>query len=108
MRRGSRLPRWRVKRNAAFRRRVLARDVLCRLCGERAATEVDHIVPLARGGADNDGNMQGVCRACHAKKTRRDWAPTPIVDVEGNEIKEVTARLRARLGQPASRRMRDR
>lgn len=35
----------------------------------RAATELDHIVPLWAGGQDVDGNRQGLCHACHADKT---------------------------------------
>lgn len=58
------------------RQRVLERDVYCRLrvkCdAERpaVATEVDHIMPVARGGAAYDEvNLQGVCTACHSHKT---------------------------------------
>jgi 5-methylcytosine-specific restriction protein A len=30
---------------------------------------VDHIVPKAEGGNDDEGNLQTICRACHAAKT---------------------------------------
>jgi 5-methylcytosine-specific restriction enzyme A len=54
--------RWRKVRGAAH----LAREPLCRLClaGKRvvAATGVDHIVPLAKGGAKYDPeNLQSLC-----------------------------------------------
>jgi 5-methylcytosine-specific restriction protein A len=32
--------------------------------------EVDHITPLAKGGTDEDDNLQLLCLACHEKKTR--------------------------------------
>lgn len=35
----------------------------------RAATELDHIVPLWAGGRDVEGNRQGLCHACHADKS---------------------------------------
>jgi len=35
-------------------------------------TELDHITPLALGGADEPANWQGLCQPCHAVKTRWD------------------------------------
>ena len=37
-----------------------------------AATEVDHIQPLFKGGADAWENMQSLCHDHHAIKTDRD------------------------------------
>ena len=34
-----------------------------------AAEEVDHIIPLHKGGADTDDNLQCLCRAHHHRKT---------------------------------------
>lgn len=37
-----------------------------------AATHVDHVVPLERGGARFDeGNLQPLCAPCHSRKTAR-------------------------------------
>ncbi|WP_316150448.1 HNH endonuclease signature motif containing protein [Cupriavidus sp. BIC8F] len=36
------------------------------------ATEVDHVVALVHGGADDLTNRQGLCADHHAEKTRRD------------------------------------
>ena len=55
----------------------LAAHPLCAACETAgkltAATQVDHIVPLKRGGNrfDWDG-LQGLCDACHATKTLID------------------------------------
>lgn len=59
-------PRWR-----RLRRRILERDSFrCRKC-RRWGGEVDHIVPLARGGARYDPeNLQTLCSGCHIRKTR--------------------------------------
>lgn len=73
---------------------VLGRDVLCRHCGERASVEMDHIVPLAKGGRDDLANLQGLCRDCHRIKTRRDWLPSKIVGPDGREITEIAQRKR--------------
>jgi len=56
---------------------VLRRDPLCRACGHAISTEVDHIVPKARGGTDEESNLQGLCSACHAAKTARDRYDPP-------------------------------
>lgn len=36
---------------------------------EAPATEVDHIVPLARGGTHHASNLQSCCRSCHSRKS---------------------------------------
>jgi 5-methylcytosine-specific restriction protein A len=52
---------------------VIARDRhLCRACGRIGATEVDHIVPVARGGGWELANLQLLCGFCHQIKTRLD------------------------------------
>jgi len=66
--------RWRRLRDAH-----LAREPLCRMCRHSglvsAAALVDHIVPIADGGAVlDDDNLQSLCRGCHDKKTAVDVA----------------------------------
>lgn len=51
-------------------REVLAKP--CAYCG-RAATEIDHVMPLARGGRHELVNVAPACRSCNAKK----WKRTP-------------------------------
>ena len=56
----------------AFRIEHLLMEPLCRTCG-RPATEVDHVVPLSRGGARLDHrNGQSQCESCHRRKTREE------------------------------------
>ena len=61
------------RRWARVRGRALDRDGWrCAACGGYG-NEVDHIVPLERGGAPfDDGNLQSLCRGCHISKTRRE------------------------------------
>lgn len=52
------------------RARVLARDRFkCQLCGSRERLEVDHIVPVARGGSWEPDNLWTLCKECHKRKT---------------------------------------
>ena len=37
--------------------------------------EVDHIIPLSKGGPDNHGNLQLLHRHCHTRKTADDLKP---------------------------------
>jgi len=53
------------------RARVLRECPYCVQCGA-PATVVDHIVPLARGGTDDMGNLQPLCARCHNRKTNRE------------------------------------
>lgn len=48
----------------------------CKSCGRITdQLEVDHIVPLAHGGTEDDSNLQALCAGrggCHERKSRRD------------------------------------
>lgn len=76
-RRGSRHKRgygteWDRKRKA-----VLARDRgLCQQCKPdrriTVARNVDHKVPKAEGGTDDEDNLWSLCDTCHAEKTARE------------------------------------
>ncbi len=55
------------------RARVIARaDGLCEVCGDAAATEADHKVPIWEGGADRMHNLQAICSPCHKIKTAEE------------------------------------
>ncbi|MGD9608964.1 MAG: HNH endonuclease [Desulfovibrionaceae bacterium] len=66
-------PRYRTSRWQRLRAAVLRRDPLCAYCAARgraeAATTVDHIVPVARGGAFwSQDNLAPACAACNYSK----------------------------------------
>ncbi|MFF1908633.1 HNH endonuclease [Kitasatospora sp. NPDC058218] len=55
---------------ASRRSKVLARDRFrCQRCGARERLEVDHFVPVARGGSWEPDNLWTLCRPCHQVKT---------------------------------------
>lgn len=63
-----------------LREHVMRRDKrLCQVCMRSGkltpATEVDHITPKAKGGEDDERNLQAICTHCHAAKTAREASP---------------------------------
>ncbi|WP_247360100.1 HNH endonuclease signature motif containing protein [Ralstonia pseudosolanacearum] len=50
----------------------------------RLATEVDHIVPKARGGTDDDDNLQAINVECHRAKTVRERRKPKRQDAPGS------------------------
>jgi 5-methylcytosine-specific restriction protein A len=76
-----------VVRNA----RLLKREPLCRRCLKkhdgriRPATQLDHVVPLAKGGRDTEDNLQPLCDPCHVEKTAEDFGKQvwPTVKADG-------------------------
>lgn len=61
-----------------MRAALFTRSPLCVMCEEKGrttlATQRDHIVPLAEGGADADDNVQALCAACHELKSKAESA----------------------------------
>ena len=73
---------WRV------RRKVLQRDGWrCRHCG-RPGNEVDHVIPMDKGGAIYDmDNLQVLSRPCHIEKSRRERQKRPMSPEREAEVK---------------------
>ena len=72
------------------RRLALERDCgLCQVCARAGritqTNEVDHIIPRAKGGADELGNLQSICGPCHERKTAADegWRMRVRIGADG-------------------------
>lgn len=68
--------RLRGRRAVEARASYLRLHPLCKHClavgRVELAVEVDHVVPLFKGGDDTSDNKQGLCKPCHADKTAQD------------------------------------
>lgn len=67
-----RQPRTRGRRWMRLKHVVLVEEPICKICGRAASVQVDHIIPICKGGTDERSNLQGVCEECHEEKTRKD------------------------------------
>lgn len=68
--------------------RILERDhylCQCRHCKAAGrvspASEVDHITPKAKGGSDDDSNLQAINSDCHKRKNLEDQGVKPKVRI---------------------------
>jgi len=52
----------------SLRRKLFASQNHCQFCGSTNNLQIDHILPKAKGGSDNKGNLQVLCEQCNYKK----------------------------------------
>jgi len=55
------------------------------------ANVVDHIIPLAHGGSDEDSNTRNLCDPCHAKVTAEQFghkAPKKQIGLDGWPVRD--------------------
>ena len=85
-------PRMRGQRWVTLRGRILHAEPLCRHCLARGhvtpADEVDHIIPLHKGGSNQRANLQPLCKPCHEDKTQADMNYRPAIGLDGWPIDE--------------------
>lgn len=54
------------------RKLILKRDnYICLYCGQNATT-VDHIIPISKGGTDDDDNLASACTTCNYGKKNKN------------------------------------
>ena len=52
-----------------IRDRILKKcNYQCVKCGSKKDLEIDHIIPLSRGGKEDEDNMQILCKKCNREK----------------------------------------
>lgn len=54
----------------------------CVACGAKVPLEADHVVPLAKGGRSDLGNLQPLCKRCNMAKG------TNSTDYRSKEVRE--------------------
>ena len=79
------MPKRNKTQQAIDRRRVAAAKPNCHICGlpidftlktpDPMSYELDHVIPLHKGGEDHIRNKAASHRACNSTKRARDYAP---------------------------------
>lgn len=70
------------------RKRILEKfKYKCNHCGAVDKLEVDHIIPLSKGGRHDEDNMQILCKTCNLKKRNHiDYSQYFITNVSDDYI----------------------
>lgn len=60
----------------ALRKKIMQRDnYTCQICGkympDEVGLQIDHIIPISRGGKTIDSNLQVLCSKCNGKKSNK-------------------------------------
>ena len=59
-----------------IREMVLSENPLCVLCEREGRTvearEIDHVIPVHKGGTDDLDNLMPLCVECHRRKSRAE------------------------------------
>ncbi len=65
-----------------LRERVLREEPICRYCGVRPSTAVDHVLPLSLFPhlAHDRSNLAGACRPCNTAKHNRVAPKPPAIE----------------------------
>lgn len=53
----------------------------CSYCGTTGKVEIDHIIPLSRGGLHEPGNLAAACKSCNSSKGAKllsEWRPDDV------------------------------
>jgi 5-methylcytosine-specific restriction protein A len=80
------------KRLQRLRGHIRDQQPLCLECLQEGVLkewdELDHIIPLYKGGTHDPENLQGLCKAHHVRKTELDLGRTvmPGCDARGNPL----------------------
>jgi 5-methylcytosine-specific restriction endonuclease McrA len=73
----------------------LAHSGVCHLCGEKIngtkeVWELEHVIPFAMGGKDDESNLRPAHKSCHSQKTKEDV--TAIAKAKRIEAKHIGAK----------------
>ena len=57
--------------NQIYKRLLFKYKFKCVLCGMNEDLTIDHIIPVSKGGSDEESNLQLMCKSCNSRKGDR-------------------------------------
>ena len=61
-------------------------DKICVYCNVSASVEIDHIIPLAKGGQHRIGNLVGACKQCNRSKSDKFVMQWRVLQIKRAQI----------------------
>jgi hypothetical protein len=46
----------------------------CKICHSTTNIEIDHIIPVSKGGTKDISNLQVLCKECHTEKSTEEYS----------------------------------
>ena len=65
---------WRTIRDQVASYMMEEYGAICQGCGSTEWHELHHVVPLARGGINDESNIRALCHECHVS-AHMSWSP---------------------------------
>lgn len=88
-------------RHAVFQRDNY-RCVECGATNKETTLEIDHIIPVAKGGTNDISNLQTLCKECNRAKSATIWKTEPniqILEDQYNHLNKYRHQLQQKLEQ---------
>ncbi len=92
---------------SGLRQKILARDnYTCKLCGisvrqePNLLLEIDHIIPISKGGLTTESNLQTLCWKCNRKKGAKFSTPSTKKDLSTPVLQSPAANVVSSISVP--------
>ena len=59
-----------------------SKNCKCVKCGSTEKLQIDHIIPLASGGTNDEDNLQALCKLCHFEKTKEEREDNTYINID--------------------------
>ena len=86
---------------AKLRHQVFVRDgyrcVECGATNKETTLEIDHIIPVSKGGTNDIDNLQTLCKTCNRKKRDHIWDPIKSREIKIKQYKNRIYDLKKKL-----------
>ena len=86
---------------AKLRHQVFVRDgyrcVECGATNKETTLEIDHIIPVSKGGTNDIDNLQTLCKTCNRKKRDHIWDPIKSREIQIKQYKNRIKNLKEKL-----------